>query len=74
MGIKPEELKLKSGCFGAEPWTEEMRQHLEDLLDFDALDIYGLTEIGGPGVAFECMESMVCISMKIMCLQRLSIR
>lgn len=56
MGIKPEELKLKSGCFGAEPWIEEMRQHLEDLLDFDALDIYGLTEIGGPGVAFECME------------------
>lgn len=56
MGIKPEELKLKSGCFGAEPWTEEMRQHLEDMLDFDALDIYGLTEIGGPGVAFECME------------------
>lgn len=56
IGIKPEELKLKSGCFGAEPWTEEMRQHLEDLLDFDALDIYGLTEIGGPGVAFECME------------------
>lgn len=56
MGIKPEELKLKSGCFGAEPWTDEMRQHLEDLLDFDALDIYGLTEIGGPGVAFECME------------------
>ena len=56
MGIKPEELKLKSGYFGAEPWTEEMRQHLEDLLDIDALDIYGLTEIGGPGVAFECME------------------
>ena len=56
MGIKPEELKLKSGCFGAEPWTEEMRQHLEDLLDFDALDTYVLTEIGGPGVAFECME------------------
>lgn len=56
MGIKPEELKLKSGCFGAEPWTEEMRQHLEELLDFDAMDIYGLTEIGGPGVAFECME------------------
>lgn len=56
MGIKPEELKLKSGCFGAEPWTEEMRQHLEELLDFNALDIYGLTEIGGPGVAFECME------------------
>lgn len=56
MGIKPEELKIKSGCFGAEPWTEEMRQHLESLLDFDALDIYGLTEIAGPGVAFECLE------------------
>lgn len=53
--IRPE-LKLKSGCFGAEPWTEEMRQHLEELLDFDAFDIYGLTEIGGPGVAFECFE------------------
>ncbi len=49
-------VKLKSGCFGAEPWTEEMRQHLEELLDFDACDIYGLTEIGGPGVAFECLE------------------
>ena len=56
MGIDPSELKLKSGCFGAEPWTEEMRQHLEELLDFDAFDIYGLTEIGGPGVAFECFE------------------
>ena len=56
MGIDPSELKLKSGCFGAEPWTEEMRQHLEELLDFDAYDIYGLTEIGGPGVAFECFE------------------
>lgn len=56
MGIDPSELKLKSGCFGAEPWTEEMRQHLEELLDFDAFDIYGLTEIGGPGVAFECLE------------------
>ncbi len=51
-----DKVKLKSGCFGAEPWTEEMRQHLEDLLDFDACDIYGLTEIGGPGVAFECLE------------------
>lgn len=56
MGIDPSELKIKSGYFGAEPWTEEMRQHLEELLDFDAFDIYGLTEIGGPGVAFECFE------------------
>lgn len=56
MGIDPSELKLKSGCFGAEPWTSEMRDNLEGLLDFNAFDIYGLTEIGGPGVAFECTE------------------
>ncbi|MBE6606874.1 MAG: phenylacetate--CoA ligase [Ruminococcaceae bacterium] len=56
MGIDPSELKLKSGCFGAEPWTAEMRNNLEGLLDFNAFDIYGLTEIGGPGVAFECTE------------------
>jgi len=57
MGLKPgADLHLKSGCFGAEPWTEEMRQKLESLFEFDALDIYGLTEIAGPGVAFECME------------------
>lgn len=51
-----DKVKLKAGVFGAEPWTEEMRQHLESILDFDACDIYGLTEIGGPGVAFECLE------------------
>ncbi len=56
MGIKPEELNLKAGCFGAEPWTEEMRVKLEELLHIDACDIYGLTEIAGPGVAFECLE------------------
>ena len=55
-GIDPQELKLKSGCFGAEPWTEEMRQNLENLLDIDAMNIYGLTEMGGPGIAFECLE------------------
>lgn len=49
-------IKLKSGCFGAEPWTEEMRQNLENLLDIDAMNIYGLTEMGGPGIAFECLE------------------
>ena len=56
MNIPLSEFKLKSGCFGAEPWTEEMRKHLEEVLDIDAYDIYGLTEIGGPGVAFECPE------------------
>ena len=50
------DLKLKSGVFGAEPWTEEMRAKLEDVLGIDAYDIYGLTEIAGPGVAFECPE------------------
>ena len=52
----PSELRLKSGCFGAEPWSEEMRQTLENLLGIDAFDIYGLTEIAGPGVAYECIE------------------
>lgn len=57
MGLDPKkDLKLKAGIFGAEPWTEEMRKRLEELLDIDACDIYGLTEIAGPGVAFECLE------------------
>ena len=54
MGIGKEELKLKAGFFGAEPWTEEMRKEIEDQLGLKAYDIYGLTEIIGPGVAFEC--------------------
>ena len=56
MRIDRSQLKLKAGCFGAEPWTEEMRGEIERLLGLDALDIYGLTEIAGPGVSFECME------------------
>lgn len=57
MGIDPKkELKLKAGVFGAEPWSEEMRVKIEELLQLDACDIYGLTEIAGPGVAFECLE------------------
>ncbi|MCF0107196.1 MAG: phenylacetate--CoA ligase [Holdemanella sp.] len=47
-------IKLKAGIFGAEPWTEEMRKDIEELLGIKAYDIYGLTEISGPGVAFEC--------------------
>lgn len=54
MGHDLKEFKLKSGCFGAEPWTEEMREKLESLFDINAYNIYGLTEIAGPGVAFEC--------------------
>ncbi len=53
-GIKPEDTNLKIGIFGAEPWTEEMRKEIEDLLGIKAYDIYGLSEIAGPGVACEC--------------------
>ena len=56
MGIKPDEIPLKAGIFGAEPWTEEMRQGIEKALGIKAYDIYGLTETSGPGVAFECSE------------------
>ena len=55
-GIKPEDISLKAGIFGAEPWTEEMRKGIEETLGIKAYDIYGLTETSGPGVAFECSE------------------
>lgn len=54
-GIK-DQIKLKAGIFGAEAWSEEMRHNIEDGLGIKAYDIYGLTEIEGPGVAFECQE------------------
>lgn len=53
-GISPEDLNLKYGVFGAEPWSENMRKEIEDKLNITALDIYGLSEIMGPGVAMEC--------------------
>ena len=56
MGISPDELALKAGIFGAEPWTEEMRRDIEKSLGIKAYDIFGLTESTGPGVAFECEE------------------
>lgn len=55
-GIDRSKLKLRTGIFGAEPWTENMRKELEERLGIKAMDIYGLSEIIGPGVAFECME------------------
>ncbi|ADZ09255.1 Phenylacetate--CoA ligase [Methanobacterium lacus] len=55
-GIDPSKLKLKAGCFGAEMWTEEMRNKLEERLNISAQNIYGLTEVIGPGVAMECPE------------------
>ncbi|MDO5155773.1 MAG: phenylacetate--CoA ligase [Eubacteriales bacterium] len=54
-GIK-DQIKLKAGIFGAEAWTEEMRHNIEESLGIKAYDIYGLTEISGPGVSFECSE------------------
>lgn len=53
-GIDPKSLKVRAGIFGAEPWTEEMRREIEKLLAIKAYDIYGLSEIAGPGVATEC--------------------
>ncbi|MBQ5824550.1 MAG: phenylacetate--CoA ligase [Clostridia bacterium] len=55
-GYKPEDIPLKAGIFGAEPWTEEMRRGIEKTLGIKAYDIYGLTETSGPRVAFECEE------------------
>ena len=56
MGISPDDIDLKAGIFGAEPWTEEMRRDIEKSLGIKAYDIFGLTESTGPGVAFECEE------------------
>ncbi|MGD9871267.1 MAG: phenylacetate--CoA ligase PaaK [Thauera sp.] len=57
LNIKPEEISLKVGIFGAEPWGEGMRSEIERKLGIDAIDIYGLTEVMGPGVASECIET-----------------
>lgn len=56
MGLTKDDIKLKSGIFGAEPWTEEMRAEIEEKLGLKAYDIYGLSEIVGPGVSFECED------------------
>nr|HOP09232.1 phenylacetate--CoA ligase [Candidatus Methanofastidiosa archaeon] len=53
-GIDPKELPLKAGIFGAEPWSDSMRRMIEDALDIKAYDIYGMSELGGPGVGMEC--------------------
>ncbi len=54
LGIPKEQIKLKIGVFGAEPWTEEMRREIEERLGINAYNIYGLSEIMGPGVSYEC--------------------
>ncbi|MBM4287489.1 MAG: phenylacetate--CoA ligase [Deltaproteobacteria bacterium] len=57
MGVDFRALKLKVGICGAEPWSEAMRQEIEKKLNIDALDVYGLSEIMGPGVSIECLEA-----------------
>ena len=57
MGISFHDLKFKFGIFGAEPWSENMRQEIEQKLNITAVDIYGLSEVMGPGVAIECHEA-----------------
>lgn len=57
VGIDFRDLPLRTGVFGAEPWTEEMRQDIEQKMGINALNIYGLSEVMGPGVAMECLES-----------------
>ncbi|MFD9790003.1 phenylacetate--CoA ligase PaaK [Streptomyces sp. NPDC059070] len=56
-GIDPRTTSLRVGVFGAEPWTEEMRREIEERFAIDAVDIYGLSEVMGPGVAQECVET-----------------
>ena len=56
-GIDPRSTSLKVGIFGAEPWTNDMRREMEERLDMHAVDIYGLSEVIGPGVASECVET-----------------
>jgi phenylacetate-CoA ligase len=57
-GIDPEKMALRTGIFGAEPWTEGMRTDLQSRMSMDAVDIYGLSEMMGPGVAQECIDTM----------------
>ncbi|OBY28451.1 phenylacetate--CoA ligase PaaK [Leisingera sp. JC1] len=57
VGMDPRECSLKVGVFGAEPWTDAMRKEVEEAFDMHAVDIYGLSEIMGPGVANECVET-----------------
>ena len=56
LGMGPDDIPLKAGIFGAEAWSEEMRQDIQNTLGIKAYDIYGLTELSGPGVSFECSE------------------
>ena len=75
MGVK-DQLSLKAGIFGAEPWTEDMRHQIEQSLGIKAYDVYGLTEITGPGVSYECSAQngmhfvKICLFLKLSTLIR----
>ncbi|MFG1606608.1 phenylacetate--CoA ligase PaaK [Actinoplanes sp. NPDC049265] len=56
-GVDPRSTSLRVGIFGAEPWTQDLRQEIEQTLDMHAVDVYGLSEVMGPGVANECVET-----------------
>ena len=56
MGVSKNDISLKVGAFGAEPWTESMRKEIEDRLVLKGFNLYGLSEIMGPGVSYECSE------------------
>src|SRR5690606_13254077 len=56
-GVDPRSSSLQVGIFGAEPWTEQMRREIEERMDIHAVDIYGLSEVIGPGVSIECVET-----------------
>jgi phenylacetate-CoA ligase len=58
MGVDPATLSLRVGIFGAEPWSENMREEVERKLNLKAVDIYGLSEVIGPGVSMECLQSI----------------
>lgn len=56
MGLTKNDINLRIGAFGAEPWTESMRKEIEERLGLKGYNIYGLSEIMGPGVSYECQE------------------
>ena len=73
MGVDIRELPLRAGVFGAEPWTQAMRERIETESGIKAFDIYGLSEIIGPGVGMECWNRRDCISLKIIFILKSSI-
>ena len=74
LGMNMRDLPLRVGVFGAEPWTEAMRRHIETAGGIQAFDIYGLSEIIGPGVGIECRAQTACTSSRTTSIPRSSIR